>query len=203
MISAVILAAGNSSRMGSPKAALKIGGRTFIEIIISNLRKAGIDRISVVLGKDRDIVLEKWRPNGEKLVFNDRPELGQIHSLRLALENGINDSFMVCLADQPLIKPETYEMIKDFALKNPDSLIIPKFFKEFSPSEKRYKRGHPIVIAKIYKELCFQGPIDKGLHWVTHHESVNVKELEVADPGILKDFDTPEDYQNLFSGSNL
>lgn len=101
---------------------------------------------------------------------------------------------MICLVDQPLIKIETYQAIKNFSQENPEALIIPKIFKEFSSTERRFKRGHPIAIPAVYKELCFQGPLDKGLHWVTHHESVKIKELEVSDEGILKDFDTPQDY---------
>lgn len=85
MLSAIILAAGNSSRMGAPKAILKLGGKTFLEIISLKLKEAGLEEIFVVLGKDRDKILQAWRPDGEKLVFNPQPELGQLHSLRLAL----------------------------------------------------------------------------------------------------------------------
>ena len=60
-----------------------------------------------------------------------------------------------------------------------------------------YKRGHPIIIPKIYWHLCFDGPDDKGLHWVTHHPEVKVLDLFVDDDNILKDFDTPEDYNRL------
>lgn len=183
--------------MGSPKAVLGYQGKTFLEIIISELKKAGIKEIIVVLGKDKDKIFEKWKPSNEKVIFNDKPELGQIHSLRLALAESGERDIMICLADQPLIKFETYKKISDFFFENKNSIVIPKCLKEYSPGDIRYKRGHPIIIPNIYKKLCFEGPIEKGLHWVTHHSGVKVLDVEVSDGGILKDFDTPQDYFSL------
>jgi CTP:molybdopterin cytidylyltransferase MocA len=60
-----------------------------------------------------------------------------------------------------------------------------------------YKRGHPIVIPAKYRGLCFEGPLDKGLHWVTHHPLAATLSLDVADAEIIRDFDTPQDYAAL------
>ncbi len=60
-----------------------------------------------------------------------------------------------------------------------------------------YKRGHPIIIPRKCLRLCFEGPLDKGLHWVTHHPSALLADLDVKDREIIRDFDTPEDYQRL------
>lgn len=64
-------------------------------------------------------------------------------------------------------------------------------------NSKLYKRGHPIIIPEIYWHLCFDGPDDKGLHWVTHHPAAKVLDFLVNDDNIFKDFDTPDDYKIL------
>lgn len=200
---AVILAAGNSSRMGSPKAVLKLSGRTFLEVIISNLKLAGLKDIAVVLGSDRKEILEKWSPSQETVIFNDEPELGQLHSLRLAMRTVSNRDIMLCLVDQPLVKQQTYSALVSFSALNPQAIVMPKCLREISPGEFRFKRGHPIIIPSSMQKLCFEGPLEKGLHWVTHHPLVRVAELEVKDSGIFKDFDTPQDYIELVKDSGF
>lgn len=203
MITAVVLAAGDSSRMGSPKALLNIKGKTFLEAIISNLKVAGLQDIVVVLGKDRNEVLKKWMPSEEKVVFNDKPYLGQLYSLRLAIKEIPDSDIMLCLVDQPLIKPETYKRIVIFSAMNPKAIIIPKCLKDSGCKEKKFKRGHPILIPNCLCHLCLNGPLEKGLHWVTHHPDAPVAEVEVSDTAILMDFDTPQEYTRLFEGSSF
>lgn len=206
MFSALILAGGGSVRMGRTKALLDYGGRTFLETVRAGAKAAGAGEIIVILGASRAEVLAAWKPGDVKLAFNETPELGQIASVRagLKLVNPETEAAMICLVDQPAIKPATYRTIADFWPANRDSIIIPKCRREtpagtgsLSPATPAYKRGHPIVIPKKYFQLCFDGPAEKGLHWVTHHPSVKVTDLVLEDKNIIRDFDTPEDYQKL------
>jgi len=103
---------------------------------------------------------------------------------------------MICLVDQPLIKEETYWKIASFSAENPDRIIIPKFLKKLEGDQK-YKRGHPIVIPQKFRKLCMIGALEKGLHWVTHHPDVEIKEIIVEDEGIIRDFDTMSDYKKI------
>jgi CTP:molybdopterin cytidylyltransferase MocA len=224
MLSAIVLAAGNSSRMGSPKALLEYVGRSFIENVCGALRSAGVAERVVVLGRDAGIITSVWRASGEKVVLNSNPDLGQLSSLRvgIAATGPASEGFMICLADQPTIRGETYKLIADFWRDNKDRMVIPRCRRESgawlaergtglgprasglgpasratSPEPRIYKRGHPIIIPAIYRDLCFEGPLDKGLHWVTHHPSVKIADLTVEDAGIIRDFDTPEEYEKL------
>ncbi len=206
VMSAVILAAGDSKRMGKTKALLEYKGKPFIENIFQNLRENRVSDRIVVLGANEKEVLSNWTPFGEKTALNKNPEGGQISSLRVGLKNmnPESEAVLIALVDQPTIKTETYKKIIDFWLKNRDCIIIPKVKRPENVSYPLtpkpyppYKRGHPIIIPKIYWPLCFNGPDDKGLHWVTHHSTVKVLDLFVDDDNILKDFDTPEDYKAL------
>lgn len=196
MISAVVLAAGDSSRMGRPKALLEWRGLPFIEHVCAALRKAGVaDRVAV-LGRDSQEILARWRPSGEKVAVNARPEHGQLSSLKAGLMevSPAAEGFLVCLADQPTVSADTYAKIIAFWSERKDSLVIPRTFRA---SDARLKRGHPIILPASARALCFEAPLEKGLHWVTHHSSVQVADLEVKDPEIIRDFDTPEDYEAL------
>lgn len=182
--------------MGRPKALLQWRGKCFIEHVCASVRAAGIEDRVAVLGRASAEILAAWVPAGEKVTVNLKPENGQLSSLRagLGLASQYSEAFMVCLTDQPAILPETYKKILAFWLYHKDSIVIPRTIR---PSDSKLKRGHPIIIPAACRHLCFEGPLDKGLHWVTHHPSVKIADLEVADREIIRDIDTPEDYQSL------
>ncbi|OGS15349.1 MAG: hypothetical protein A2234_01285 [Elusimicrobia bacterium RIFOXYA2_FULL_58_8] len=189
--------------MGRPKALLGWKGRPFIEHVCLALRAAGVENRVVVLGRASGEILSAWQPGGEKTTVNPRPEDGQLASLRAGLEAaGINaGAFMVCLADQPTINPETYKALIAFWRSRPGAIAIPRVERiSPSPGEPLFKRGHPIIIPAVHRHLCFEGPLDKGLHWVTHHPSVEIADLEVADRETIRDFDTPQQYEELLAG---
>lgn len=196
MLSAIILAAGESARMGRPKALLQWRGRCFIEHVCAAVRAAGIEDRVVVLGRASKEILAGWTPVGEKVAVNLKPENGQLSSLRagLGLASAYSEAYLVCLADQPAILPDTYKKIITFWQYHKDSIVIPRTIR---PSDSKLKRGHPIIIPAAHRHLCFEGPIDKGLHWVTHNPSVKIADLKVADREIIRDIDTPEDYRGL------
>jgi molybdenum cofactor cytidylyltransferase len=203
MLSAIILAAGESSRMGRPKALLLWRGLPFIEHVCASLRAAGVQDRVVVLGGAAAEILAAWRPAGEKTTVNPKPEEGQLSSLRAGLEAAVKDSegFLVCLADQPTIEPETYKKVISAWALDKGAIIIPRVPRPGrKPGEPPYKRGHPILIPAAHLRLCFEGPLDQGLHWVTHHPSARVLDLDAGDPEIIRDFDTPEDYARLEPG---
>jgi CTP:molybdopterin cytidylyltransferase MocA len=182
--------------MGKPKALLQWRGLPFIEHVCAALRKAGVEDRVVVLGRDSAEILAAWQPAGEKVAVNLKPEHGQLSSLKVGLAEASSgaEGFMVCLADQPTVPADTYKRIIAFWAERKDSLVIPKTFRA---ADGKLKRGHPIILPAAAKALCFEAPPEKGLHWVTHHSSVQAADLEVKDPEIIRDFDTPEDYEAL------
>lgn len=205
MLSAVVLAAGDSVRMKSVKPLLLWKGLPFIEHVCSSLRIAGIEERVVVLGRRHADILKKWQPQGEKIAVNHNPDDGQLSSLRTGLSllrctGGISSScgLLICLADQPLIKPETFAAVRKCWEKHKDCIVIPRVPRPGrKPGEPPFKRGHPIILPAEAVPLCDEGPLDKGLHWVTHHPSVKIFDLDVDDSAVIRDFDTPEAYAAL------
>jgi nicotine blue oxidoreductase len=191
--------------MGRTKALLEYGGRTFLEAVCSGVKAADVKETVVILGASRKEVLAAWHPEKEKIAFNETPELGQIASVRagLALVSPEAEAVMIALVDQPTIKPGTYKLITDLWRSNKEFVVIPKCRRPggapitADPGPLSFKRGHPIIIPRKYFALCFDGPADKGLHWVTHHPSAKVLDVVVEDAEIIRDFDTPEDYKEL------
>lgn len=190
MICAIVLAAGDSLRMSRPKPLLELNGKTFLEVICNNIRFGGISDITVVLGRYAKSIMLGWSSAGERVVINPQTEKGQISSLRTALKRlpADADAVLVTLVDQPLVNLSTYRELVNSWKHNEDSIVIPRFGG---------KRGHPVVLPRCVWPLCFEGSADIGLHWVIHHESVKVIDLEVNDKNILKDIDTPEDYSKV------
>ena len=208
MITAIILAAGDSVRMKAIKPLMPWKGLPFIEHVCQALRQAGMERRIAVLGRKSSEILKSWQPQGEHIAINSKPEDGQLSSLRAGLAYmtanpeifGGDCAIMICLADQPLIKAETYSAVLRCHEDNPGSIIIPRVPRpDRKPGDSPFKRGHPIIIPQNLVHLCLEGPLDKGLHWATHHPAAKALDLDVADMGIIRDFDTPEAYHALLA----
>ena len=194
--------------MGRTKALLEYGGHTFLEAVCAGVKTAGVKETIVILGASRKEVLAAWKPEQVKIAFNETPELGQIASVRagLALVSPEAEAVIIALVDQPTIAPGTYKLIADLWRPHKDCIVIPRCRRSGAPpmaadpGPLSFKRGHPMIIPRKYIPLCFDGPADKGLHWVTHHLSAKVLDLIVEDAGIIRDIDTPGEYKELKDG---
>ena len=143
MITAIVLAAGKSSRMGEPKALLNFRGLTFLERIIQTIDNSSIDSTVVVVGHDREVI-EK-RVDLPIVVYNPDYEMGMITSLQAGIRALPRSTIgvVVFLVDHPAVKQQTLErMISQF---DPSLIIIPVH---------NGKRGHPVVFPRsIFEEL--------------------------------------------------
>ena len=156
MISAVILAAGDSSRMGKPKALLKYEGLTFLESIISKLETSDINDIFVVLGKNAAKV-EKTIKISEhiKILYNSKAEQGQLSSIQLAIKNISEGTrgLLLILVDHPLVAQSTYSVLISHTEGATNKIIIPVCDG---------KKGHPVFFGCNYFDDLLNAPLDKG-----------------------------------------
>ncbi len=190
---AVILAAGESSRMGFPKALLPYRGVTFLESLaglLAGFSPARLEPLLAVLGHDSDRILSSVHlPAGVRVLHNRDYHLGQLSSLQHAVRALAGSSaagLLVAPVDHPCVSGEVIDaLLTVFAAEDPE-VIIPTF---------QGRRGHPVIFAeRLFPELL-EAPLEQGARAVVHRHAV--RELNVDDAGILADIDDPEVYRRL------
>ena len=187
----LVLAAGESSRMGRDKALLEYHGRTFLENIIHTLHEAGIERVVVVLGHHAEVIRQNTDLRGAEVVVNQDYRLGQTSSLQAglrALEKDEPNAVLLCLVDHPAVSAETLRRLILSFKSTAKPVIIP---------EMRGKHGHPILVGReLFAELTALG-LDQGANTVIRGHRGQTHFVEVSDPGILLDVDDLESYRQL------
>jgi molybdenum cofactor cytidylyltransferase len=184
---AVILAAGESKRMGSPKMLLPFNGSTMIECVISNVTKSDVDRIIVVLGAEKEALIPlmgKWQI---EYCYNENYKEGMLSSVQCGFKNlssGCKAS-LVFQGDQPLITSNTINTVINAYLSSEKGIVIPVY---------KNKRGHPILIDMKYRNDIDKLSPDKGLRSLTYKFPSDVLEVDTDESGILRDFDTYDQY---------
>jgi molybdenum cofactor cytidylyltransferase len=188
MIVAVVLSAGESSRMGRPKALLPIGGKLFIERIVSGLEQTRVEKIVVVLGHNAEEIKPKISHLPITIVVNRDYEKGQLSSLIAAirsLESEKVDGILVHLVDHPLLNPSLVDRMIDLFYKSKKSIVVPSFSG---------RRGHPVIFSsRLFPDLL-QAPLDLGAKSVVNAHRDETLEIETDDRGVIVDIDTPEEY---------
>ena len=188
MISGILLAAGESRRMGSPKALLAYQGQTFLERICTAFFDAGVDELIVVLGAWEDRLRPALpRHPALRTVVNPHYAQGQLSSLVCGLGALSPDSAaaVVNLVDHPLVRPETIAALMASFRTDPLPIII---------ATHQGERGHPVLFSRrVYAELL-AAPLDKGAKTVVRKDPARVRQVPLDDPGIVADIDTPQDY---------
>jgi len=187
-VAAVILAAGASRRMGSPKALLPVAGTTFLARLVVTHRSAGADPIVVVLGPDAERVTDAVDLGAVRIVRNPEPDSGPLASLRIGM--GALDPEPDCLlmqpVDHPLVRPETVAHLIRLVLDGPHAILIPTYAG---------RRGHPTLFARRLFPALRAAPLDQGARAVIRGNPHEMREVPVDDPGVRADVDTPADYQ--------
>jgi molybdenum cofactor cytidylyltransferase len=181
--SAIVLAAGASSRMGRPKALLDVGKRTAIEQVVETLRDGGASGIVVVVGRHAAEIRAGADLRGVRVVDNPDWERGRTSSVQrglAALPPG-TEWTLLALVDMPLVRAETVRALLAARRDDADAVV----------PVHAGRRGHPILLRRtLFPRIAALGP-DAPLHDVIR--TARRADVEVDDPGVLVDFDEPGD----------
>ncbi|HLV01112.1 MAG TPA: nucleotidyltransferase family protein [Acidobacteriota bacterium] len=187
-IASLILAAGESARMGSPKALCRYQGETFIERIIRLHREHNL-RTIVILGFDQSAILKAISARDAEIVLNPRPELGPLSSLQVTLPLVSScEAILLHPVDHPCVRSETIGRLVEAFRRLPASILIP---------ETSGQKGHPVLFPSRYFLDLKCAPLDQGARAVTRRYRPNIHRVPVGDPGILINVNTPEDLSGL------
>ncbi len=189
-LSAIVLAAGYSSRMSDFKPLLPLGNLTVIEIVIGIFRQAGINDITVVLGHRADDLKPVLDPLHVRWVFNEKYNEGMFSSVVAGLRSlgpGVKGVFLLPV-DMPLVKSLTVKKIIRAYRELGAYVFYPTFMD---------RHGHPPLIPStlFHEILSWRGP--DGLQSLLARHETEAREVDVDDKGILLDIDTPEDYSEI------
>src|SRR5712691_5204292 len=185
MISAIVLAAGSSSRMGDPKPLLPLGGRPLLDHVLAAVRGSHVDDIVVVLGPEADRIRERVSFDGTRSIVNDAYAEGMSTSLRAGIEaaNPGSDGFLIVLGDQPFVSSATLDALIERRDGSGAKILIPTF---------EGRRGNPVLLDRSVSEDVSSITGDQGCRAIFGHYPGRILEVPVVDPGILVDLDTPE-----------
>jgi CTP:molybdopterin cytidylyltransferase MocA len=185
MLAAVILAAGESRRMGSPKALLPYRGGTFLSHLIAITRHPKIGITRIVVGAHREeIERAAARPAGE-IIFNPDWPQGQLSSIQAALRSlpeGATDGILLCPVDHPLVTSELVAKLVEQFYATGKLIVVPKHAG---------RRGHPMIFAsKLYPELLASSA-NVGARAVVWAHAGDVLEVPTEVEGVILNLNDP------------
>ncbi|HTI06356.1 MAG TPA: nucleotidyltransferase family protein [Gemmatimonadales bacterium] len=192
-LAGVVLAAGRSARMGSPKALLDFLGLPFVVRILQALEVLEVKTRVVVLGPDGGRIQPAFAGNDCVIVENPEPDTGQIASLRLALRavQALQPSaILVWPVDLPHVRVTTVERVLEAHRRSKAPIVVPMFGE---------RRGHPVIWgASLFEELLTsETATDEGARAVLRAHQAEVAQVPVDDPAVIDSVNTPEDYERL------
>jgi molybdenum cofactor cytidylyltransferase len=186
MLAAAILAAGQSKRMGQPKALVPFRGSTFVEHLIAATRHARVGITRVVLGAGAEGIRAQLKIDPTWIVVNlDWPkgQLSSIHAAIRSLPVGATEGILVCPVDHPLISAR---LVADLIAAFDSSgklIVLPKYGG---------RRGHPVIFRTgLYEELL-AAPAEVGARQVVWNHAADVMEVETAEEGVILNLNDPE-----------
>jgi molybdenum cofactor cytidylyltransferase len=195
MLPGIVLAAGDSRRMGSPKALLPTPeGRFFLERILETLAAADVSPVVAVLGRDHDAIvfaLEESRGPMPLVARNPDPSKGQLSSLWIGMDRVVTpatEGLLVTLVDVPAVAASTVRQVVSAWRETRKPIVRPAIGS---------RHGHPVVFDKALFDELRQADLATGAKSVVRAHERDILNVPVDDEGCLADVDTPDDFRRL------
>ncbi len=188
MVWAMILAAGESKRMGKPKLLLPFREKTIIETIIETVISSKVEKTLVVLGSDREKIEQRIKNYSLKIAFNPDFRSGMLSSVQAGLQSLPENAqaALVVLGDQPSISTPVINELIDAYKRTGKGIVLPVHKGE---------RGHPVLVDMKYRSEIENLSPDIGLRGTVYNHPEDILEVKVKSQSILRDIDYIEDYK--------
>jgi molybdenum cofactor cytidylyltransferase len=186
-ISAILLAAGESNRMGQPKQLLPFGQSTILEQAIDNLLNSAVSETIVVLGHRAEEVIKTIAAKPVKIAINSNYLQGMSTSIitGLNLIDSRARAVVIALGDQPLVDSQTINSLIEAFVAHKKGVAIPVY---------QGRRGHPVIFSIKYKGELLKLKGDIGGREIIDRHPDDVLEVVVNCEGVVIDIDTMDDY---------
>ena len=194
-IAPVVLAAGDSKRMGYPKALLPLGEEIFLTRILRTLREAGLARPRLILGRNAELIIARIDGCPADIRVNPDPDRGQLSSIQLGISDLPEKSEAVMLwpVDQPAVSIELTRRLTELFITEDCRIAVP--FRDG-------KRGHPAIFHRTLFHEFLNAPMEKGAKGIISRYESETCFFQTDEPAAFNDVDTPQDYQTL-TGKSL
>ena len=192
MFSALLLAAGESRRMGEFKQLLPFGGKSFVACCVDNLMASRVGEVVVVTGHREADVRRAVSDRPVTFAHNEEYREGMSSSIKRGLE-AVSPSarvLIVALVDQPHVGPAIFDQVIDTYEKQRPLIVVPTYGG---------RNGHPIAIDLSLRDEIMAMDARVGLRQVVHAHKDKVVYTEAASEAVLIDCDLPEDYRRLLN----
>jgi molybdenum cofactor cytidylyltransferase len=193
MFSAILLAAGSSRRMGNAnKLLLPYRDKTILAITAGQILASGIDELIVVTGHEPAAIREALRDLPVTITHNPLYEEGMTTSIQAGIRIARGEGYMICLSDMVLITSEEYASLRHA-------------FKEHYPSDDQCiiqpeyegEKGNPVIFSSAYRSAILQHPEKEGCKQILRSNATHIVPVSMLTDHILRDIDTPDEYQSL------
>ena len=196
-LSAIVLAAGASTRMGKQKLALPFDKTNILQHVIAQLKKAGIAEVVVVVNQETYPLVADIPEI--VIALNENHHNGMTSTIQAGVKmcHENTKGYMICMSDMPAISADIYEGLANRFIEsqqqNKHAIVVP-FFDG--------KRGQPVIFSAFYRQEILNHPEPEGCKGILiQHESEWVKHKGDS-PAVLHDIDTPDDYQEALKAMN-
>jgi len=193
MITAIVLAAGSSQRMGNfNKLLLKYKNKTVIETTIKNIIAAELKNIIIVTGYESEKIKGMIEHLPVNTVYNINYQKGMTTSIQLGIEYAKEGGYMICLADMFMITAEEYILMKKTFEKNfranAKYIYVPRYKNE---------KGNPVIFSPFYKDAILEHKEMEGCKAILQNNKENIFWVDMPTHHVLQDMDYYEDYEKL------
>ena len=187
MISAILLAAGQSKRMnGENKLTKKIQGIPLIKHSVKNILLSSIDELIIVLGYQSEIIKKLIDKNKRiKFIFNKNYESGMASSIKIGIDNlsPKTQAFFICLGDMPMVNKNIYNLL--IKSKNKKEIIVPYY---------NGQQGNPILFSATFKDKIRTVEGDSGAKKIIATNKDKILICDTNDINVTKDYNTKDNF---------